>query len=362
MNNQKSPMFIHKHWLNKLKNDEQNQSSLANQEQNKTDIYKQIQFIQNLSLCAILSSDIFENKTVLTGGSVLNLVYNIQNRISVDLDLSLESPILPHEYRRLESELDANFDAFFSKENFKVLHPRLEIRSLNLHNEFLSENSFNPKEILYKYMFQLMDLHEYEEICNHPGDTKEHKETNCKNKIMLLPNKKSFFEVDFKWEGSIIEKQEYKMNNYTLTVPSPYVLLCKKLIGICAHSPNIGDTPAKFKRARAQDFFDIHSLVDSKMVHLQDLIHPNYLEIFRNVITEKNIDISSLKDIKNHREFHQSNFSHSVLNMSPYPLKSFEYYFDFVIHLIDYMYPFLSTFKSAPSTHKEVHTKSNNIS
>lgn len=281
----------------------------------------------------------------------MNLVYNVHNRVSVDLDLSLESPILPHEYVRLETELDHNFDETFSKEKYKVLNSRLEIRSLNLHNKFSSENLFNPKEILYKYAFQLMDLHEYEEIYNPPGRTKKQKEARCRESIIELPNKKNFFEIDFKWEGPIIEKQEYEINTYTLEVPSPFVLLCKKMIGILAHSPNIGNTPEKFKRARSQDFFDIHSLIDSQMIHLQDLIQPNKLNIFQTMLTEKNIETSSLKDLKKHYEFHQSNFADSVRNMSLFPLKSFNYYFDFIIHLIDYMYPFLTTLKSIQSPH-----------
>ncbi|MBZ8124940.1 nucleotidyl transferase AbiEii/AbiGii toxin family protein [Bacillus thuringiensis] len=348
MNNQKSPMFIYTHGLNQLDKDEQDQEAPI---KDKIDIQKQIQHFQNLSLCAILSSDIFAHKTVLTGGSVLNLVYNVHNRVSVDLDLSLESPILPHEYVRLETELDYNFDEAFSKEKYKVLNSRLEIRSLNLHDKFSDENLFNPKEILYKYAFQLMDLHEYEEICNHPGRTKKQKEARCRESIIELPNKKNFFEIDFKWEGPIIEKQKYKINNYTLEVPSPFVLFCKKMIGILANSPNIGDTPEKFKRARSQDFFDIHSLIGSQMIHLQDLIQPNNLNIFQTILKEKNIETSSLKDLKKHHKFHQSNFADSVRNMSLFPLKSFEYYFDFIIHLIDYMYPFLTTLKSVPSTH-----------
>lgn len=348
MNNPKPPMFIYTHGINKLDKDDQHQESLVKNEENKLNIQKQI---QNLSLSAILSSDIFADKTVLTGGSVLNLVYNVHNRVSVDLDLSLESPILPHEYVRLETELDHNFDEAFSKEKYKVLNSRLEIRSLNLHNKFSDGNLFNPKEILYKYTFQLMDLHEYKEICNHPGSTKEQKEARCKDNIIMLPNKKKFFEIDFKWEGPIIQKQEFEINNYTLEVPSPFILLCKKMIGILAHSPNIGDTPEKFKRARSQDFFDIHSLVDAQMIHLQDLIQPNNLSIFQTMLSEKNIEISSLKTLKKHREFHQSNFADSVRNMSLFPLKSFEYYFDFIIHLINYMYPFLTTLKSVQSPH-----------
>lgn len=344
MKNQKSPMFIYTHGLNQIDKDEKDQGFLV---KNKIDMQKQIQHFQNLSLCAILSSNIFANKTVLTGGSVMNLFYNVHNRISVDLDLSLESPILPYEYVRLETELDHNFDETFSKEKYKVLNSRLEIRSLNLHNKFSDENLFNPKEILYKYAFQIMDLHEYEEIFNHSGRTKKQKESRCKESIIKLPNKKNFFEVDFKWEGPIIEKQVYEINSYTLEAPSPFVLFCKKMIGILAHTPNIGDTPEKFKRARSQDFFDIHSLIDSQMIHLQDLIHPNHLSIFQTMLTKKNIEISSLKNLKKHCEFHQSNFADSVQNMSLLPLKTFEYYFDCIIHLIDYMYPFLTTSKSS---------------
>ena len=96
---------------------------------------------------------------------------------------------------RLETELEKNFDEAFSKEKYKVLNSRLEIRSLNLHNKFSSENLFDPKEILYKYTFQLMDLHEYEEICNHPGSTKEQKEARCKDSIIMLPNKKKFLRL-----------------------------------------------------------------------------------------------------------------------------------------------------------------------
>lgn len=341
-------MFIYTHGLNQIDKDEKDQRFLV---KNKIDMQKQIQHFQNLSLCAILSSDIFANKTVLTGGSVMNLFYNVHNRISVDLDLSLESPILPYEYVRLETELDHNFDETFSKEKYKVLNSRLEIRSLNLHNKFSDENLFNPKEILYKYAFQLMDLHEYEDIFNHSGRTKRQKESRCKESIIKLPNKKNFFEIDFKWEGPIIEKQVYEINSYTLEAPSPFVLFCKKMIGILAHTPHIGDTPEKFKRARSQDFFDIHSLIDSQMIHLQDLIQPNHLSIFQTMLTEKNIATSSLKNLKKHCEFHQSNFTDSVQNMSLLPLKTFEYYFDCIIHLIDYMYPFLTTLKSVKSSY-----------
>ena len=64
MNNQKSPMFIYTHGLNQIDKDEQHPKSRV---KNKINIQKQIQHFQNLSLCALLSSDIFVDKTVLTG-------------------------------------------------------------------------------------------------------------------------------------------------------------------------------------------------------------------------------------------------------------------------------------------------------
>jgi hypothetical protein len=84
---------------------------------------------------------------------------------------------------------------------------------------------------------------------------------------------------------------------------------------------------------RARDFFDIHLIVSRTGV---DLTSAENLELTRQIFAAKEVPLQLLENIGAFREFHRPDWE-SVRTSTKAQLKDFDYYFDFVVHLVSSM-------------------------
>ncbi len=76
--------------------------------------------IKKLTLRALMSDEILMQSLVLKGGNALQLVYDITNRGSIDIDFSVEREFTQEELRQLPIWLHDILDRTFREENLRI--------------------------------------------------------------------------------------------------------------------------------------------------------------------------------------------------------------------------------------------------
>jgi len=76
--------------------------------------------IKRLTLRALMSDEELYNRLVLKGGNALQIVHQIINRSSLDIDFSMEGDFTEVELQGMDAKIGKIFDATFSKEGLKT--------------------------------------------------------------------------------------------------------------------------------------------------------------------------------------------------------------------------------------------------
>jgi hypothetical protein len=176
----------------------------------------------------------------------------------------------------------------------------------------------------YYVHFKLIDPKKFDEL---GGEI----EAIRRNALMLGAGRTKF-EIDISKHEFVEQKEARDLSGYKIFVYSPAMMICEKLRAICQQMPEYGPVVKRIRpgAARARDFLDIHSLVTSfetNMSENQDLL--------RHVFSAKRVPLSLLRLIPEQRQFHSGNFLAVKDTVKPgVVLKSFDFYFDFVVELI----------------------------
>ena len=92
--------------------------------------------IRKLVIISLFTDDYLLNKLVLKGGNALYLIYNIDERSSIDVDLSIESDFKKDELQLVKTILKKNLEDTFIRKNLIVFDFEFQSRPSNLDNEY----------------------------------------------------------------------------------------------------------------------------------------------------------------------------------------------------------------------------------
>ena len=84
--------------------------------------------IKSLALLAMFSDDELMGRLVLKGGNLLDLVYGVAQRASVDLDFSIDGDFCPDEQSDIERRITAALRRTFAQSGYTVFDVRLDQR------------------------------------------------------------------------------------------------------------------------------------------------------------------------------------------------------------------------------------------
>ncbi len=80
----------------------------------------QLEKIRKLAVISLFSDDTLMDIFVLKGGSALNLVYDINSRASIDIDVSMEEDFGEENMENIKNKLKTALDKTFAEEG--LLH------------------------------------------------------------------------------------------------------------------------------------------------------------------------------------------------------------------------------------------------
>lgn len=273
--------------------------------------------IRKLVIIAMFSDDVLFKRLVLKGGNAISLVYGYGARGSLDVDFSIDGDFddLEEATKRINAALTDRFRAagfVLFDYNFA---PRPSITGTQ-----------GKKWGGYRVQFKIIERDKYEKV----GQSIE---AARRDATVIGPLQKRTFVVDLsKWE--FCDGKVYAdLQDYTIFVYTPMMLVLEKLRAICQQMEEYelrGE-----KSARARDFYDITILVNEAKLSLQS---EEDFELCRQIFAAKDVPLGLIGKISTYREFHRPDWP-SVEDTVRGELQPFDFYFDFVLRISEDLKP-----------------------
>jgi hypothetical protein len=274
--------------------------------------------IRRLIIIAVCSDDVLLETLVLKGGNALNLIHRIGARTSLDIDFSMSGDFedLNEAERRLARALTDRFDSYgyvvFDCTLVQV--PRGELS--------------NPRWGGYYAEFKLLEKTTVQQL---GGDLESMRR-------QALPTVADWqgprrFRIEISKYEYCEGKEAVEVDDYLCYVYTPVMIAAEKLRAICQQMPEY--PYVRFKVGRARDFYDIHAIVTARNL---DMSTAEHLDLIRHMFEAKAVPLSWLGKIAETRAFHAQDWP-AVRDTLAEEGPDFDFYFDFVVTLIQRLQP-----------------------
>jgi hypothetical protein len=270
--------------------------------------------IRHAIIAALFSDDELYGHLALKGGNALRLVYHLQERTSLDLDLSLDTELQDLEGTRVRLT--------------RALRDRLDSAGYMSFDETLEQRPPQPTGLWggYRLTFKVIAKQDHLRLGNDL-------ERLRRNALPLGPLQQRTWRVEISKHEYCGGKIPYELDSQAIYVYSPEMIAIEKLRALCQQLP---EYPHRGHRApRARDFYDIHTVVTRLSLRLESAEH---VELARAIFGAKEVPISLLREIRRTREYHAPDWP-SVQVASGSALRGFDFYFEFVADLAERLEP-----------------------
>lgn len=284
--------------------------------------------IRKLTIISMFAaSDELMDLFALKGGNALNYIYNLNQRSSIDIDISMENSFekLEMKLKEVEELLTDSFERTFKENNLKAFDIILEKKP---HKMSPDKEEFWGG---YKLSFKVLEYERWLNLKN-----QEDKDINDMRRQAIPFNKdfKRVFTVDISRHEYFEDRQLKILDNYYIYVYSPRMIVLEKLRAICQQTKEYAEIIETHKpRGRAQDFFDIYIILEN--FSEIDLTSKKSLEELKEIFSIKKVPLSLLNKLENYREFHRDSFTavqDTVFNSDQ--LESYNFYFNYILEKV----------------------------
>lgn len=275
--------------------------------------------IRKYAIIALFSDDELLEKLVLKGGNALDIIYNVSQRPSIDIDLSIEDDIDQDNINIFREKIENALKKYFSEQGYIVFDIKLKIKPEK------RPVTLPPFWGGYEITFKLTTKEKYEKYSE---DDRLLRITA----ISLGKNNRKSFRIDISKYEYCKAKIEYELEYYTIFVYSPEMLLIEKIRSICQQMPEYTKIIGKnYLTPRARDFYDIFMI--NQNFHI-DLTTKDNLKIIKAIFAAKKVPLDLIGKIKNYRDYHERDYL-SLIETLPNKEKinTFDFYFDYVVNL-----------------------------
>ncbi len=270
--------------------------------------------IRRITITALFSDDILLEHLVLKGGNALSLVYGLTARTSIDLDFSIASDF--------PDVADAR------ERMFRALRNRFDASGYVVFGE-----KFEPKPKLdgedtkkwwggYQLSFKLIERAKYVALKNRPDKLSI-------DALVTGTGQDRTFTVDLSKYEYTEGKVEREFDHFSIYVYTPEMIAIEKLRAICQQMEAYEHKGRR--KARARDFYDIHTVVTAREV---DLAAEENIDLLRHIFAVKQVPLSFLPNMSGEREFHRADWA-AVVASTEGALEPFDFFFDFVLGQVE---------------------------
>jgi predicted nucleotidyltransferase component of viral defense system len=267
-------------------------------------------------ILALFADNTLMQQLVLKGGNLLDVVYGISTRPSRDIDLSICGDVEDQECFR--ATIDNALVRWFQPKGYVVFDVNLREEPQHLTEEF---RDFWGG---YKVDFKIIDAETYETLAGDRARLRMHAMT-----VVDQQGKK--FPIEISKHEYVDEKVAEIVDDLTVQVYSPAMLVAEKVRAICQQMPEYAGYLKKHRSPRGRDFLDIHTVAEYFRV---DFAGPGFRETVKKVFRAKRVDPELLARIEDEatREYHRPDFVSIAPTIRPgADLQAYDFYFDYVV-------------------------------
>ncbi len=272
-----------------------------------------LESVRRLVIIAMFSDDVLMEKLVLKGGNALDIVHRLGGRTSLDIDLSIEGDF--QNFEEIEMRIFAALRNRFDSEGISVFDEKF------IKKPEVVRPGQDPSWGGYAVQFKLIEKVKQKEL----GDSIEKLRRNA---TIVGPQQQRIFTIDISKHEFCGGKLMSEIDDYTIYVYTLPMIAIEKLRAICQQLDEY--KLRGYQSPRARDFYDIHTIATKGGVTLPS---SENFTLLRNIFAAKLVPIDFLLKIDGQREFHRQDWA-SVVNSVQGNIKSFDFYFDFVIQIV----------------------------
>jgi len=270
--------------------------------------------IKRIAIIALFSDDDLMYSLVLKGGNALDMIYGIAQRASLDLDFSIDK-----EFNKSEISLIQDKIQKVLKETFKARG----YEAFDIHFVEVPDNANSTSPDFwggYLIIFKIIETAKYESLRSNLHALRV-------NALEVGLNHERVFKISISKFEYCVPKQAVDLDDYTIYVYTPEMIVFEKLRAICQQMPKY--TPNTTKTARARDFFDIYAVMEHFEI---DFTLLDNVSLLKNIFEAKKVSLSLIGEINRYREYHRPDYVSVEATSKPsIKLKTFDFYFDYVV-------------------------------
>lgn len=282
--------------------------------------------IKKLGIVAMFSIDALFDELVLKGGNVLDLIYGVSTRASVDLDFSVAGTV---DILGMKQKIEQSLQNTFAEVGYVVFDLEITRRpKKGLPPELLAfwGGYFIEFKVIAQAMadgFSGIDVH----------TAREHMR---KQAINLGQGPK--FTIDISLWEFVEGKANTTLDGYTIYVYTPLMVVCEKLRAICQQLPAYGKIIKRETMSpRPRDFVDIKKTVEHFGI---DLTTEEAQQTLTEMFRVKRVPLAFLGDVHSSRDFHKQGFESVLVTIRPgVEIGTYDENFDYVLDLCGRLEP-----------------------
>jgi hypothetical protein len=288
-------------------------------------LYSESEFAEEVkkrAIMAMFSDDKLMDRLVLKGGNLLDLVYNVSTRSSLDVDLSADGDL--HDIAPLGPRVERALKSMFREIGYEVFDMHLEEEPKSLSEEVDAYWGG------YQVDFKIIERSRFQELA---GDI----ESLRRNAASVGRRGSTKFRIDISKHEYCDSKKAYEMEHLTIYGYTPMMVICEKLRAICQQMPEYANKLKKHASARARDFVDIHTVAERYGL---DLAGDDIRHMLCKVVCANRVPLRLLSQIAKFRDYHRQDFEAVKATVKAgFQLRTFDFYFDFVIGTVARLEP-----------------------
>lgn len=271
-----------------------------------------IEKIKVLTLRALVSNERLMYGLVLKGGNALQLVYEMTDRASLDIDFSIDGDFTPDEFAFLKANLEVILNEEFNKSRLYVFDV-----------EFIEKpkNSQVVEWKGYQLMFKIVDIDKW-----NPDPAQL--DAVRRSAYKIYDNNSTKFVVEISSYEYTGPKKRVDLDGAIFYVYTPEMIVFEKIRALCQSMPEYQQIVSTARtKGRARDFYDIWNLCRNFDIDFSSQENKSMLE---NIFAAKRVPVDFLEKMEINKDIQSHNWT-SVEDTIPVEHnKGFDFFFDFV--------------------------------
>ena len=210
---------------------------------------------KRMAIVSLFADDKLADLFVLKGGTALDLIYKMNSRASIDIDVSLRNEFSDDQLEDIQNRLNESFQVTFEDAGYHIVDFKLTKRPLHKDNDI--DKNWGGYRIEFKIISN--DVYQYNN-----GNIQK---IRVKSEIVNEKDGRKF-QIDISKFELVDGKKAMVLDGYTVYVYTPEMIVYEKIRAICQQLPGYYINDGYFKKPRSRDFYDIYSIINNENVDI----------------------------------------------------------------------------------------------